>query len=291
MKTIKVFFADFWGGFSYTNNCFIYFLEQAGFSPIIDPNPDLLIFSVFGSSHLTYNCKKVFYTGENIRPNFDYCDFAMTFDFLEDERHVRFPFYSLTRWHWFYEWKDSDTYTRIPHDIILQEKNDPIEEVVNRKFCCFLQGNPGCSTRNNFFHLLNSYKKVDAAGSLFNNTGFLVPWNWEKLNFIKNYKFVIAFENSSTPGYVSEKIFEPLVMKSVPIYWGSDIINKDFDDRSFINCHNFNTFEEVLDRVKELDTNDEMYYEMYKHKPVGDKLSLYLDYKTFIDFFKYKVLA
>ncbi len=36
---------------------------------------------------------------------------------------------------------------------------------------------------------------------------------------IANYKFVITFENSARPSYVTEKIVNPKLAHSIPIYW------------------------------------------------------------------------
>ena len=38
----------------------------------------------------------------------------------------------------------------------------------------------------------------------------------------KKYKFNICFENSSTPGYVTEKIIQSMYVNSIPIYWGTN---------------------------------------------------------------------
>ena len=39
------------------------------------------------------------------------------------------------------------------------------------KFCAFVVSNPKNTIRNEAFHTLNKYKKVDSAGRLFNNVG------------------------------------------------------------------------------------------------------------------------
>src|SRR5882724_85552 len=68
---------------------------------IIPCNPkddiDLLIFgdSNFGNKHLQYNCKKLFYTGENVRPNWNECNWAVTFDHINSPKHYRLPLYVL----------------------------------------------------------------------------------------------------------------------------------------------------------------------------------------------------
>ncbi len=73
MRTIKINFSDWWGGFDKTDNYF-YNLLKDNYNIIISDNPDYLFFSIFGNSHLSYNCTKIFYTGENIEPPLNYCD-------------------------------------------------------------------------------------------------------------------------------------------------------------------------------------------------------------------------
>ena len=55
------------------------------------------------------------------------------------------------------------------------------------------------------------------------------------MDFIKDYKFVISFENSSYPGYTTQKLIEPMLVNSSPIYWGNKSVGKDFNTKSFIN--------------------------------------------------------
>lgn len=43
----------------------------------------------------------------------------------------------------------------------------------------------------------------------------------EKLRILRNYKFLLCFENSREPGYVTEKIFSAFFAGSVPIYFGA----------------------------------------------------------------------
>lgn len=47
----------------------------------------------------------------------------------------------------------------------------------------------------------------------------------ERLCVLGNYKFYLAFENSQLEGYVTEKVWEPLLMGAIPIYWGAPDIN------------------------------------------------------------------
>jgi hypothetical protein len=108
---------------------------------------------------------------------------------------------------------------------------------------------------------------VDSAGRYQNNIGYdLEEGTLKKLKFIKDYKFVISFENASYPGYTTEKILEPLLANCIPIYWGDPLINNDFNIDRFINYSSFSNEEEVIDHILELDKNNSLAVEVLKRK-------------------------
>lgn len=282
MKDLKVKFEDFWGGFD--GDFFIWILNEAGYNVKVSDDPDLLIYSVFGKNHERYACKKLFFTGENIRPPAG--EYALSFDFSNDPKHYRFPLYAYQRWSWAKEGGNLGKTLNLNLDSILQPKLSK-EELFKKKtkFCAFIQGNPSCQHRNHFFTALNSRKKVDSAGTLFNNTGFVINWE-NKLEFVHDYKFMIAFENSSYPGYVTEKIFEPMLMGTIPLYWGSSTVNTEFNEKSFVNLNEI-SIDEAVETVIQLDENDDLYYEMYSQPFLSNnKLNEWMEFENLINFLK-----
>lgn len=247
LNTIKVKFVDFWSDFDMHNFIFYKLLIQK-YNVIVSDQPDLLFYSVNGKKHLKYTCTKIFYTGENIRPDFKDCDFAFSFDDIENNKNYRLPLFALY----------DDIHKLVNKEIIP-------EKVLARKhkFCCFVVSNPSSQVRNDFFIHFSRLKHIDSGGVLFNNINGKIT---SKRAFIRDYKFVIAFENTSYPGYTTEKIFEPLLEDCIPIYWGNPQINKDFNPGRFINCHDFPNFEEVMKHVLEVDANDELYLQ-YLREP------------------------
>lgn len=241
MRKIKINFVDFWGGFNPYDNYFFNLLKE-DYEIEISNNPDYLFFSVFGNSHLQYKCKKIFYTGENVPANFNQCNYAFTFDYLDDERNYRLPHYLL--YPGYYD--------------LVNKKVD--ESLANRKFCNFIVSNGGCDKRNNFFNKLNKYKKVDSGGRHMNNLGYLVE---DKRKFQSGYKFSISFENNAYRpehiGYTTEKIMEPMVVNSMPIYWGNPKIDLEFNTKSFINYYDFKNEDDMIEYIIELDKNDNLY--------------------------------
>jgi hypothetical protein len=244
-KKIKIDFSDFWGGFDKTNNYFYNLLKEE-FDVIITDSPDYLFFSVFGNKHLNYKCKKIFYTGENMAPPLHYCDYSFSFDYLDDERNYRLPHYLLY-----------DGYYELQRPKIIDES------LAKRKFCNFVVSNNGCQERNNFYTELSKYKKVDSGGRFANNIGYAVD---NKVKFQSEYKFSIAFENNAYrpqhPGYTTEKIMEPMTVNSIPIYWGNTDIGKEFNTKSFINLYDFDSVDDVIDYIIELDKDDKKYLEL-----------------------------
>jgi hypothetical protein len=63
---------------------------------------------------------------------------------------------------------------------------------------------------------------------------------WErKRSFLRQYKFTVAIENYSQRGYNTEKITDPLLAGSVPIYWGNPEISRHINPDCFINAHDY----------------------------------------------------
>jgi len=101
---IKIDFSDFCGGFNKTDNYFYNLLKEE-FDVEISENPDFIFFSVFdngvysngirGREHKKYNCKKIFYSGEPTSPNYNDCDYSMSFDWIQSEKHLRLPLYAI----------------------------------------------------------------------------------------------------------------------------------------------------------------------------------------------------
>lgn len=258
MQTIKIFFTDLWPNAS-KENYFLNFLQRH-FNVVVDPEPDYLFYSVYGNEHLKYsNCIKIFYTGENMFPDFNFCDYAIGFHFFNfEDRYLRFPLYVI-----------------YPGFEGLQDKKLPEDNfLVNRKFCNFIYSNSSNADpkREIFFKALSRYKKVDSGGKYLNNIGYAVP---DKLPFIRDYKFTIAFENSSVKGYTTEKIMEPMAAGSMPVYWGNPLVETDFNGDSFVNVMAFDSFEKAIEEITRLDKDDDAYLAKIKNSWLGtcaDKL-------------------
>jgi len=83
---------------------------------------------------------------------------------------------------------------------------------------------------------------------------------------MSNYKFCLAFENSSYPGYTTEKLLNALIANTIPVYWGNPLVEKDFNNKAFINCHSYQDFNEAIKIVKEVDI-DNYRYQSFLREP------------------------
>lgn len=205
---------------------------------------EVLVYSTFGEAHRAFRGRKVFFTSENVLPDFDASDHAITFSHLPDDpRHYRLPQYV------FYV-DDARRLTKgtgFDAAAALRAKT---------KFCNFVVSNPRCPQRNRFFRMLNRRKRVDSGGRHFNNLGQPIA---DKLAFVRDYKFTLAFENSVSDGYTTEKLIEPMLAGSLPIYWGNPLIALDFNPRSFIDVSTFPSFTAAIDHILKVDADDELY--------------------------------
>jgi hypothetical protein len=57
------------------------------------------------------------------------------------------------------------------------------------------------------------------------------------VELFRSYKFVLSFENTpETPGYFTEKLVNPVLAGSIPIYWGAPDIGRHVNTERIILC-------------------------------------------------------
>ncbi len=265
-KKIKLNFADFGPDFNNNDNLFLVMLKKH-FNVEITDDPDFLLYSCFGNDHLKYHCVRIFCTGECITPDFNLCDYAIGFDYINfEDRYCRIPLYMFPGYRSVYD--------------KAKAKHEKADEIVAqpRDFCCMVcSGVTGRETRKEIFDLLYVYKPVASGGRWMNNVGGPVK---DKLEFCSHYKFSIAFENVDYSGYTTEKIVESFAAGTIPIYFGDPTIQTEFNPKAFVNCAAFTSLQEAVEYIKYLDENDDAYMAMLR-EPMElcekeDKLEDYL---------------
>ncbi len=242
---IRIRFVDFWDDFVPEKSLFYQLLSEK-YEIELSETPDYLFCSVFGDEHLHYDCVKIFYTGENQFPDFNLYDYAIGFDRLTlGDRYFRLPIYYLNRYQ---------------SDFRLMEQKHSTLVPEKKSFCSFVYSNDRASeVREMFFDQLSTYKPVSSGGRHRNNIGGPVA---DKLSFEREHKFSFAFENSSYPGYCTEKLVQAFAAQTIPIYWGDSTVAETFNEGAFINCNSYNSWNEVLATIKRVDTDQELYHRM-----------------------------
>ncbi len=220
---VKVF--NFWKH-NIDNNWFLRFIHSR---KILDKYPDIKIslFSVFGNRFiidLPNSDIKIFFTGENIdlQHNLRYrdhalnknIDLAMGFDYLNNNRYLRFPLWVI------YYFPPEFT----EKDIILRCNELSFHKLTERtKFASHVSRYDHLGIRREMCESLSAIEKVDCDGLFMNNNDDLkTKYGDKKHLYLKNYKFNLCPENSNSDGYVTEKIFEAIAAGCIPVYWGSN---------------------------------------------------------------------
>lgn len=242
-KNLKVDFCDFWAYFDKTDNFFFKSLSKK-YNLLISDDPDILIYSCFGNDHLKYKCVKIFYTGENKVSDFYACDYSISFEDNNNPRQFKLPYYA-------FRLLELDSINEL-----LKPKTHEEASLIwknKSKFSSFVISNAKAKERISFFEKLSLYKRVESGGRYLNNVGGPIK---DKIQFISQYKFNIAFENERFPGYLTEKIVDAFLANTIPIYWGDPLISKVFNENKFINVSHYSSYEEVIEKIKIIE-NDE----------------------------------
>ncbi len=274
-KKIKINFDGFWSSFDIYNNMFYNILKEK-YDVSISEDPDYLFVSSNGRiyNYMKYDCIRILYTGEEITPDFNCFDYAIGFDYMEfGDRYLRYPFCFYSPDGPF----DSESLSTDQAYQILKEKDI---------FCNLIYWEESINgKRAELFNAISSYKSVRSDGRLLNNVGGNGISYTEKWKILRRSKFTIACEGCCYPGVVTEKMTMPLVAHSIPIFYGNDRVCDEFNENAFINCHSYNDIDSLVDKIRELDNDDELYIKMLSAYPYVKKdytVELYDQLKSFL---------
>lgn len=254
---MKIAYVNTWGGFdneSTTNAFIISRMLREAFPNCeiqigMDGNPDL-VFSLYhpmvGSPYYAdiskVKCKKIAFTGESydIVSTTPGCDAYIGFDLEEDISNnvmaLRLPLYAI--YHQDYLDKHGCTSFEELREKFRKDKMQKISAVVS---------NPSNGLRTSLIQYLVQNSICDSGGRVCNNVGEVS----DKLEFTSKYAAAIAFENLAKKSYITEKIYEAFIVNSVPIYWGAEDIELEFNPNSYIRFDSSNQ-ESVNRSVQEM---------------------------------------
>jgi hypothetical protein len=64
----------------------------------------------------------------------------------------------------------------------------------------------------------------------------------DKLSLLARYRFALVVENSGFPGYISEKLFDPLYARCIPVYVGAPDVAQYVPPSAFVDAGQFPTY-------------------------------------------------
>ncbi|ANW96822.1 hypothetical protein AXE80_11260 [Wenyingzhuangia fucanilytica] len=251
MKTIYIDFLGFDLSLNKEDNWIVSLLSRSYHVKISKDAPYVFVGSFDPYSYRTEITDKIsiYIPGEAIFPDFNFFDYALGFDeFNYDDRYFR--------------------WLPLGNTMARGKFVNNIQKPFGRKFCNFIYGNPDAHpNRDLLFHMLNKYKKVDSLGAHLKNTNIDIEprngnWYQGSIDIKSEYKFSLSLENSLMKGYTTEKIISSFQAKSIPIYWGNPNVTKEIDPDGFINCHDYESFDHVVEKVKEIDNDKTKYLKM-----------------------------
>lgn len=269
---------------------FTYFksiLEQKYDVVVDSENPDLLFYSnVFFSTEMiddatghlarsqdSYGAhvKKIFCSGEIVSNHQSVLNqgdnyFAIGPQPEEHPRYLRMQLHNTTAaWGLYEESKLVDT----PYDWLLEPRDGDAILTKKKHFCGVVQ-NSSIPPRIELYNKLSDYKFVRASGGWITNVppeeatirhpridgeGYK-----SKVEFLSSCKFSIQVQSSNLTNFTHEKMIHAFAANTIPIFYGnSEILEDGFNPEAFINCHAYENFDQVVERVKEIDRDDKLF--------------------------------
>lgn len=86
------------------------------------------------------------------------------------------------------------------------------------------------------------------------------PASDQKLETLKNYKFSLAVENCSFPGYVTEKIYDCLLAGVIPVYLGAPDICDFVPADCFVDVRSFDNYSDLYEFISNLTEGEALNY-------------------------------
>jgi len=84
----------------------------------------------------------------------------------------------------------------------------------------------------------------------------------KKFDVYRRYDFSLCLENMSMSGYITEKIFDSIFARCIPIYWGAPDIEDYIPPDCFIALHDFEDIESCFKHCRSLSTKEKESYRL-----------------------------
>jgi alpha(1,3/1,4) fucosyltransferase len=274
-RSINVCAAHFWPGFSLQVGFVRYLLNQA-LGPFVvvasETEADIVVSSIFpkrprmrkmlGVTWPRHPEKTISFIWENQRPDYERCRFSISSDFDSyGGRNFRVPlWYMQLQWPGLERdqpasgsqaWSSFEPLVRI--ESLLASR--PIS-TDRPGFCCFVAANRE-PHRMFAVERLSTIESVDLFGPIAGK-----PFQGSKYQILSQYRFNLCFENSTFPGYYTEKLLQSWVGGCVPLYYSDKWFVRDFNPRAAINRNDFASLEQFVEYVAAVNASPSKFDEL-----------------------------
>ena len=277
MKKVSIGYSNFWGSAEHTAEYFYRMfpaLRGEYDIRIESDNPDVMLYSVYDyiNKLAPYSCRVLiscegggdhFAEGGKLSPGvYDphFFDYGLTASINNTHpNHIYLP----------PPYINVNLFNDGVYNALVYRKN-PYPKI---SFCNFIYSNPNSQDRRLFRNLLAEYKPIDCPGPVDTNcvpirfTGYNQYSYLQKQEYQAICKFSLAFENCYYPGYTTEKLSDPFVARSVPIYFGNPDVGKIFNKDAFIDVRDWDSWGDAIEWIKQVNENEYL-YNKYLEAPV-----------------------
>ena len=107
----------------------------------------------------------------------------------------------------------------------------------------------------------------------------------DKQRVLNRYSFSLCFENTSFPGYITEKIIDCFFAGTIPVYLGAPDVEHYIPAGSFIDARDHRDLTELEDRLRSIGPNEAMaFLETARSFVASDRFKPFTD-EAFVDTF------
>jgi hypothetical protein len=179
----------------------------------------------------------LFITGENVRHDFQQCDYSISFDLgISDPHHIRMPYW-MEMVDWSEEGVIGNQNPRFGRLLNLERLCSPLgQDFLSRPQKAAIFASHLREPRGTLLEAVKRYIDVVEFGKSFNpqiknhsESGLI------KFFELQKFAFNLCPENGMHPGYYTEKIPEAFMAGCLPITWVDENVKADFNPLAFIN--------------------------------------------------------
>ena len=267
---VRIAFHGFWPGFSLRNfNAAHPYLKLKYHLIECRRDPDVHFVSVFQRDGRKWRDAgripvprdgrtTVYYTGEQVPPDTSRFHWSISYDNGRSGTNLYLP-----------GWVRHLNRLGLTPYSLLRSSAGSLRKAHERRPCAYVVRNR-TQLRECFFDILSRSVEISSPGKSRNNHPAIGPTSAEKLAFLRNFRFNIAFENERFPGYLTEKIADAFTAGCVPIYWGDPLVEKTFSPDAFIHVQDGSGFGDAIERILSIEADPRLLTSMQAAAPLLD---------------------